>query len=104
VVIGLDLKAETTVEVDAGRPNSHSRGTSTATATVTGGDSVATGTVRFLVNGELVGERSLDQDGEASLRIGPFPRPGDYTLTVEYLGDEYHAPSEGETTFTVGKG
>jgi predicted extracellular nuclease len=104
VVIGLDLKAETTVEVDAGRPNPRSRGKSTATATVTGGDSAATGTVRFLINGDLVGERTLDEEGEASLKIGPFPRPGDYTLTVEYLGDETHAPSEGETTFTIGEG
>ena len=79
VVIGLDLgeaPAETTVAVDAGRPNQSSRGKSTATATVTGGDSVATGTVRFYVDGELVGERTLDEDGEARPQDRAVPARG----------------------------
>ena len=74
---------------------------STATVTVAGVDDQATGTVRFLVDGEPIGQRAL-LDGTASIAVGPFDTKGNYTVTVEYLGDDDNLPGSDSATLRVG--
>lgn len=58
----------------------------TLTATVADEGGTPTGTVTFKNGGALLGEAPLDQNGQASIQIGPLPRRT-HSLTAHYSGD-----------------
>ncbi len=101
-LVGIDVRDVSGVSLELSPTQvKRKRGVSTATVTVTGADDEPTGTVRFLVDGTVVGQRAL-LDGTASLRVGPFEQKGDYTVTVEYVGDDDNLPGSDSATLSVG--
>ena len=70
------------------------------TAEVAGDGDQPTGTVEFLVDGVVVGQDDVSDDGTASIEIGPFDTVGERTITARYLGDEQTAGA-GRTATTV---
>ena len=102
-LVGVDVRDDSEVDLALSPSRiKQKKGTSTATVTVTGADAAATGEVRFLVDGVLVGSRSL-LGGETSLRLGPFTN-GSYEVTVDYLGDDDNLPASDTATLVVGNG
>ncbi|HEX6151728.1 ExeM/NucH family extracellular endonuclease, partial [Nocardioides sp.] len=101
-LVGIDVRDASEVSL-ALSPSQvkRKRGISTATVTVTGVDDQATGIVRFLVDGEPIGQRAL-LEGSASIAVGPFDTKGNYTVTVEYLGDDDNLPGTDSATLRVG--
>ena len=73
------------------------------TAHVTVSPAAATGTVEVLDGTTSLGTATLT-NGAADITIsGTALQPGDHTLTVRYLGDAEHAPSEGSLQVEVAK-
>ncbi len=101
-LVGIDVRDASDVSLELSPTQvKRKRGVSTATVTVTGTDDGATGTVRFLVDGTVIGQRAL-LDGTASIPVGPFDEKGDYTVTVEYVGDDDNLPGTDSATLRVG--
>ena len=72
----------------------------TTTASVTGGDVPATGTVQFAVDDTDVGPPIELQLGVAVFDLGPLPS-GPHTISATYSGDALHDSSTGSGTIVV---
>ena len=104
-VVGIAIPAmpvSRTTTVTATAPTMAYGTAGTVTAQVTS-DAPATGTVEVLEGGVLLGSAEL-VDGTAEVTVpGDALRPGTYTLTVRYLGDAQHDPSQTTVPLTVSK-
>ena len=87
-------------------PTSPAYGTPlTLTATVSGSNGIATGTVNFLNGATSLGTATLNSTGSASITLsGPSGLPqGSYSFSAQYSGNaEYGATSATPLTVTVG--
>jgi hypothetical protein len=61
----------------------------TLTARVFADDVTGTGTVTFRFRRQVLATRTLDEDGEASVRLPTFGRTGNKEIRVRYSGDDH---------------
>ncbi|SNT19213.1 Ig-like domain (group 3), partial [Micrococcales bacterium KH10] len=110
-VAGNGASAAAVVEIEVGRLASDIALSGPATAASNSGEVItatvtpaaATGQVQFSAGGENIGDPvDLDSNNEATLDVSALSG-GENTVTVNYLGDDFYAPSSGSHDITITK-
>ena len=89
VEVAQDAKATPTIETSHAPKRVHVDATrATLTVKVLAGDVIGSGTVTFRRHGEAFATRTLDEAGEASVRLPRFGTTGEKRIRVRYSGDD----------------